>query len=159
MNPVSFIALLPVIEIVLLIAMGAVFGFWFTVIWIVATAALGIILLRVTRLNVRSMQSMRSGHSLDSADPIGIFATWVGAILLILPGPLTDVIGLILVIPWLRKLTFGLWIAKNIHRVVMRQKTTNRVYEAEVVTPSSSHPSAHRVIDVRQDDSKDQKIS
>jgi UPF0716 protein FxsA len=156
MNPVSFIALLPIIEIVLLIAMGAIFGFWFTVIWILATAALGIVLLRGSRLNVRSMQSMRSGDSRDPVNPIGLFATWVGAILLILPGPLTDVIGLVLVIPWLRKLTFGVWIAKNIHRVVMRQKTTSRVYEGEVVPPSSPSPASHRVIDARQHDSNDQ---
>lgn len=156
MNPISFIALLPIIEIVLLIAMGAFFGFWFTVMWIVATAALGIILLRVTRLNVRSMQAMRSGGSLDSVDPIGIFATWIGAILLILPGPLTDVIGLVLVVPWLRKLTFGIWIAKNIHRVVTRQKTTSRVYEGEVVSPSTPRPANQRVIDVHPNDSKDQ---
>ncbi len=156
MNPVSFIALLPIIEIVLLIAMGAVFGFWFTVIWILATAALGIILLRLTRLNVRSMQSLASGNSLNPADPIGVFATWIGAILLILPGPLTDMIGLILVVPWLRKLTFGIWIAKNIHRVVTRQKTTNSVYEGEVVAPSSPRPANPRVIDVSPNDSKDQ---
>lgn len=156
MNPVSFIALLPIIEIVLLIAMGAVFGFWFTVIWILASAALGIILLRLTRLNVRSMQSLASRNSLDPVDPIGVFATWIGAVLLILPGPLTDVMGLILVVPWLRKRAFGLWIAKNIHRVVMRQKTTSRVYEGEVVAPSSPRPPNHRVIDVSPNDSKDQ---
>lgn len=154
MNPISFIALLPVIEIVLLIAMGALFGFWFTVAWIVLAAAFGIFLLRKTRLNLRSVHAMRSGVAVESADPIGLFATWVGAVLLILPGPLTDVLGLVLVVPWLRKLTFGVWITKRVHGVVTRSKYSSRVYEGEVVPPASASQAAPRVIDLNKQDLK-----
>ncbi|OZB84180.1 MAG: hypothetical protein B7X28_00975 [Halothiobacillus sp. 13-55-253] len=49
MNPLSLIALLPVIEIILLIGMGSLFGFWFTLLWIIGTAAVGVYLLRRVR--------------------------------------------------------------------------------------------------------------
>ena len=133
MNPLSLIALLPIIEILLLIGMGAVFGFWFTLAWIVGTAALGVYLLR------RQRGLFQMGHPIDianqaaSMDALGVFATWIGSVLLILPGPLTDLLGLILILPWLRKLTFGLWVARNLHTVVMKRTARGQVYEGEVV--------------------------
>ncbi len=132
-NPLSLIALLPVIEIVLLIGMGAVFGFWFTLAWIVGSAIVGVYLLR------RMRGAFQIGRPLDAVgqsmatDPLGVFATWVGAILLILPGPLTDVLGLVLVLPWLRKLAFGVWIAKNLHTIVTKRNARGQVYEGEIV--------------------------
>ncbi|MBD3815467.1 MAG: FxsA family protein [Halothiobacillus sp.] len=132
-NPLSLIALLPVIEIVLLIGMGALFGFWFTLAWIIGTAAVGVYLLR------RIRGSFQIGRPLDAvgqstvADPLGVFATWVGAILLILPGPLTDALGLVLVLPWLRKLTFGVWMTRNLHTIVTKRKGRGQIYEGEIV--------------------------
>ncbi len=132
-NPLSLIALLPVIEIVLLIGMGSLFGFWFTLAWIIGTAAVGVYLLR------RMRGAFQIGRPLDpvaqsaSLDPLGAFATWIGAMLLILPGPLTDVLGLVLVLPWLRKLTFGVWIARNLHTIVTKRSARGQVYEGEIV--------------------------
>jgi len=132
-NPLSLIALLPVIEIVLLIGMGSLFGFWFTLAWIIGTAAVGVYLLR------RMRGAFQIGRPLDpighsaSMDPLGTFATWIGAMLLILPGPLTDVLGLVLVLPWLRKLTFGVWMARNLHTIVTKRNARGQVYEGEVV--------------------------
>lgn len=132
-SPLSLIALLPVLEIILLIAMGAVFGFWFTLAWIIGTAFVGIVLLRRMRGVV---QLGRPGDRLNQAasmDPLGMFATWVGAVLLILPGPITDLLGLIFVLPWLRRLTFGVWMAKNLHSIVTKRRSRGQVYEGEVV--------------------------
>ncbi|OZB37823.1 MAG: hypothetical protein B7X44_00550 [Halothiobacillus sp. 15-55-196] len=117
-------ALLPVIEIILLIGMGALFGFWFTLLWIIGTAVVGVYLLRRVR---------------GAADSLGIFATWVGAILLILPGPLTDLLGLVLVLPWLRKLTFGIWMTKNLHTFVTKRNAGGHVYEGEIVDIHKEH--------------------
>ena len=132
-NPLSLIALLPVIEIVLLIGMGALFGFWFTLAWIIGTAAVGIYLLRRMRGAFQIGQPLDSVSQSAATDPLGFFATWVGSILLILPGPLTDMLGLVLVVPWLRKLTFGVWMAKNLHTIVTKRKRRGQVYEGEVV--------------------------
>ena len=132
-NPLSLIALLPVIEILLLIGMGSLLGFWFTLAWIIGTAAVGVYLLR------RMRGAFQIGRPLDAVgqsaatDPLGVFATWVGAILLILPGPLTDLLGLVLVLPWLRKLTFGIWMAKNLHTIVTKRNARGQVYEGEIV--------------------------
>lgn len=132
-NPLSLIALLPVIEIVLLIGMGALFGFWFTVAWIIGTAAVGVYLLRRARGAFQVGRTLDSVDQVSSIDALGAFATWLGAVLLILPGPLTDVIGIVLVLPWLRKLTFGVWMAKNLHTMVMKRNTRGQVYEGEIV--------------------------
>lgn len=144
MNPLSFIALLPVIEIVLLIGMGALFGFWFTLAWVIGTAVLGIVILRRLRGKFQMTGALDPGIQ-SSNDALGVFAMWIGAVLLILPGPLTDLLGFILVLPWLRRLTFGLWIAKNLHTVVQRRTGRGRVYEGEVVDVTESHKVIRRI--------------
>ena len=149
-NPLSLIALLPVIEIVLLIGMGSLFGFWFTLAWIIGTAAVGVYLLR------RMRGAFQIGRPLDpvaqsaSLDPLGAFATWIGAMLLILPGPLTDVLGLVLVLPWLRKLTFGVWMARNLHTIVTKRNARGQVYEGEVVDVHQERRRVTRRIDENQ---------
>lgn len=152
-RPISLIALLPIVEIVLLIGMGAMFGFWFTVAWIVATAMLGVWLLRSA--GPRAMQKARSYTGPDQAPPVnealGVFASWVGGILLILPGPLTDLVGLVLAVPLLRRLTFGLWLAKSLHAVVMKRKAAGQVYEGEVVPPRSGE-TIQKITIIRRDD-------
>ncbi len=158
MNPILFIALLPIIEIILLIAMGAVFGFWFTLMWILGTAVVGVGLLRTTKGNLRSMGRQRqfdSTNQADSSETLGLFATWLGAILLILPGPLTDFIGLVLIIPWLRRFTFGLWITRNLHRVVMQRSQSSRTYEGEIVETRDPDGTVRHIIDVSRQDAND----
>lgn len=146
-NPLSLIALLPLIEIILLIGMGALFGFWFTLAWIIGTAAVGVFSLR------RMRGAFDIGRPLDvarppaSMDPLGNFATLAGAILLILPGPLTDVLGLVLILPWLRKLTFGVWMARNLHTIVATRNKRGKVYEGEIVDVHDERRITRRIDD------------
>jgi UPF0716 protein FxsA len=146
-NPLSLIALLPVIEIILLIGMGSLFGFWFTLLWIIGTAAVGVYLLRRVRGAFQIGRPLDAVGQSTAADSLGIFATWVGAILLILPGPLTDLLGLVLVLPWLRKLTFGIWMAKNLHTIVTKRNARGQVYEGEIVDVHKEHRVIRQVDD------------
>lgn len=153
MNPLVFIAWLPVIELLLLIAMAALFGFWFTLAWIVGTAVLGVVLLK--RLSQRmgaiagsSSRGSRPGWRISPPSPTempGMVASWVGAVLLILPGPLTDLVGFLLVIPALRQLALGAWVARHAERWASRRQGAGRVYEGEVVSGTDRSP--ERVIE------------
>ena len=149
MNPLLFIAWLPVIELLLLIAMAALFGFWFTLAWIIGTAVLGVYLLKRVRRRLGAVPGGAAGWRmsppLQAAEMPGVLASWLGAVLLILPGPLTDLVGFLLVIPVLRELAIGAWVARQAERWMAgrasqgraRQGGAGRVYEGEVVSPAS----------------------
>lgn len=156
-RPLSLIAFLPIVEIVLLIAMGAALGFWFTLAWVVGTAFVGVWLLRTA--GPRAMQRMQaSGAGRESAqlnDAMGVFVHWIAGVLLILPGPLTDIMGIILAVPLLRRLTLGLWLAKNLHAVVTRRQGGGRVYEGETVSRESEGQVIEKITYIKRDEWRD----
>jgi UPF0716 protein FxsA len=137
-SPLLFMGWLPIVELVLLIAMGAAFGFLPTLAWVIGTAVVGIWLLRSAgpRAYQRAVQEAAAAGGQGapvSIDALALFSTWFGAVLLILPGPITDLIGLVLVVPLLRRMTFGLWIAQRLRGVVV-ERSGAHVYEGEVVS-------------------------
>lgn len=144
MNPLLFIAWLPVVELLLLIAMAALFGFWFTLAWIIGTAALGVYLLKRVRRRLGAVTGGAAGWRMSppvqAVEMPGMLASWLGAVLLILPGPLTDLLGFMLVIPVLRELAIGAWVARKAERWMagrVRRGGAGRVYEGEVVSPAT----------------------
>lgn len=151
-RPLSLIALLPILEIVLLVAMAALWGFWFTLGWIVATAVIGVWLMRSA--GPRAIQRMRASgaEAPQINDAMGVFAHWVAGVLLILPGPITDVMGVVLAVPLLRRLTFGLWLTKNLHEVVVRRKATGRVYEGESVQRQGEGETVQKITIIKHDE-------
>ncbi|WP_407275415.1 FxsA family protein [Halothiobacillus sp. DCM-1] len=154
MNPLVFIAWLPLIELLLLIAMAAAFGFWFTLAWIVGTAILGIVLLNRARAQLAEQIGARQGWRMtpppQGLGMPGLLATWVGAVLLILPGPLTDLVGLWLVIPALRRLGLGLWLTRQAEHWANRRHGAGRVYEGEVVAQTESTRARITVVSERR---------
>jgi UPF0716 protein FxsA len=89
----------PLIEIALFVVIGGAIGLWLTLGWVILSAIIGILVLRhearFGQLSVtRDMQSLR-----DPTSPIASRAlTVVAAVLLVLPGFLTDAIGLLLLL-------------------------------------------------------------
>lgn len=154
-RPLSLIALLPILEIVSLVAMGALWGFWFTLGWIVVTAVIGVWLMRSA--GPRAMQRMRASgaEAPQLNDAMGVFAQWVAGLLLILPGPITDVMGIVLAVPLLRRLTFGLWLAKNLHEVVMRRQPSGQVYEGEPVRSQKEGEAVQKITIIKRDEWRD----
>lgn len=102
---------IPLLEIALLIKIGQVIGFWATVLLVVGTAGLGSWLLHSQGVGTlrRVMAAMDEGKP-PVAPVIDGFLLMVAGLLLVMPGIITDVLGLILLIPFVRKLVvrFGL---------------------------------------------------
>ncbi|MFZ4808965.1 MAG: FxsA family protein [Hyphomicrobiaceae bacterium] len=96
-------AALPIIELALLIKLGQVLGFWGTLALIFGTGVLGVALIWGQGLALLArmrevMTGQRSSGDLDIEGSI----IFLAGFLLMLPGPITDCLGLFLLIPAVR---------------------------------------------------------
>jgi UPF0716 protein FxsA len=102
------IILIPVVEIYLFIKIGSQIGAFNTISLILITAFVGIIYARYEGFN-----TLKSGfaHAVKNQLPvyeiISGAAIAFGALLLIIPGFATDLVGLLLIFPITRKILFG----------------------------------------------------
>ncbi len=102
------IILLPLVEIYLFIKVGAEIGAFNTISLIFITAIIGVIYARYEGLNtLRSGFSQLIKNEIPAYEIISGAAITFAAILLIIPGFATDIIGFILIFPLTRKLIFG----------------------------------------------------
>ena len=110
----------PLIEIALFVTVGAWLGLWVTLAIVLGTAVLGVRVLRQQGLG--AMQAyQRDGQTADPLSPLAHGALKaVAGLLLILPGFLTDTVGLLLLIPQVRNLA----ISKLASRVQFASFTT-----------------------------------
>lgn len=108
------IILLPIIEIALFIKVGQAIGVWPTLGLVIGAAILGGMLLRYQGVQV--IGQLRSnvsagrvpGRAIADAMMIGL-----AALLLVLPGFLSDLVALLLLLPPVRGLIYG-WLAKRV---------------------------------------------
>jgi len=101
---ILFIIGIPVIEIYVLIKVGGVIGALNTIILIFFTAITGIYFAKIAGLNaLRSGFSQLVKNELPVYEIISGAALAFAALLLIIPGFLTDIIGFLLIIPITRK--------------------------------------------------------
>lgn len=112
--PILPVLFLPFLELWLMIVIGGEVGALAVIVWLVAMIFIGINLLRYLGASsmLRAAQSVRSGGELPAqtlAD--GLFKA-VGAVLLIIPGFITDILALLCFIPLVRHLMFKRWLAK-----------------------------------------------
>tara|TARA_Y100001958_G_C21203523_1_gene529861 strand:+ start:219 stop:635 length:417 start_codon:yes stop_codon:yes gene_type:complete len=110
-----FIIAVPAIEIFLMIKIGQNIGALNTIVLIFLTAIIGIYYARIEGLN-----TLRSGLSNLYKDKIPMYEMLSGAsiafaaLLLIIPGFITDLFGFILLIPFTRKKIFNLFLEKKV---------------------------------------------
>ena len=101
------IILVPIIEIYLFIKIGSQIGAFSTISLIFITAFLGIIYARYEGFNtLKSGMSQIIKNEMPIYEIISGAAIAFAAILMILPGFLTDFLGIIIIFPWTRKLLF-----------------------------------------------------
>ena len=102
------IILVPIIEIYLFIKIGSQIGAFNTILLVFITAATGVIYARYEGLNtLRSGFSQMIKNQLPAYEMISGAAIAFGALLLIVPGFATDIIGFLIIFPFTRKLIFG----------------------------------------------------
>ena len=101
------ILLVPIVEIYLFIKIGSQIGAFNTISLILITAVIGLYYAKYEGLNtLRSAVRQLVRNELPVYEIISGAALAFAAFLMILPGFLTDVIGLLIIFPWTRKLLF-----------------------------------------------------
>ncbi len=102
------IILVPIIEIYLFIKIGTQIGAFNTILLIFITAIIGIFYARYEGLNtMRSGISQMIKKETPAYEIISGAAIAFGALLLIIPGFATDMLGFLIIFPLTRKLIFG----------------------------------------------------
>ncbi len=119
MNSVILLILLvPIIEIYLFIKIGSQIGAFNTISLILITAIFGLYYARYEGLNtLKSGIEQLIKNELPMYEIISGTALAFAALLMILPGFLTDIVGLLIIFPWTRKLFF-----KNISKKKIKKK-------------------------------------
>jgi UPF0716 protein FxsA len=95
--------LVPLVELAILIRLGTLIGFWPTIGLVVATGTLGAVLAKSQGLRVlQAIQAdLRAGRVPTGRLMDGLLVL-VGGIVLLTPGLLTDVLGIVLLLPFTR---------------------------------------------------------
>ena len=115
MNTVLLLILLvPIIEIYLFIKIGSQIGAFNTISLIFITAIIGIYYAKYEGLNtLRSAINQIVRNEIPIYEIISGAALAFAALLMILPGFLTDMIGLLIIFPWTRQIFFKKISKKN----------------------------------------------
>ena len=121
------IILVPIIEIYLFIKIGSQIGALSTILLIFVTAFVGIAYARYEGLNtLKSGFSQMVKNEVPAYEIISGAAIAFSALLLIIPGFATDVLGFLIIIPFTRKLIFGKFIDK-----IKKKREKNHFVEGE----------------------------
>lgn len=100
---VLFVAV-PLVEMALLVRLGTWIGFWPTVGLVLATGAAGAALARQQGMRViRRIQAEMAVGQMPAAHLLDGLLILIGGVLLLTPGVLTDLTGLLLLAPFSRK--------------------------------------------------------
>ena len=122
MNPVLLsIILIPILEIYLFIKIGSQIGAFNTILLIFITAIIGVYYAKYEGLNtIRSGFFQLIKNEVPAYEIISGAAIAFAAILLIIPGFATDLLGFLLIFPLTRKFFFGK-ISKNFKKKEMKK--------------------------------------
>ncbi len=135
---------LPIIEIAIFIKVGQTIGLLPTLGLIIGAALLGALLLRVQGLTVLTqLRSNLSSGRMPARTIADTMMIGLAAIFLVLPGFLSDIVALLLLLPPFRSWIYG-QLAKRVSVVATRQAGTAGPYERPLQKPGT--------IDLDQDD-------
>ena len=124
------IILIPIIEIYLFIKIGSQIGAFTTISLIFITAIIGVYYARYEGLN-----TLKSGVTQLYKNQMPLFelmsgaALAVAALLLILPGFATDLLGFLIIFPPTRKIIFNLFTKNKINEVPIKDDLIEGEYE------------------------------
>ena len=120
---VIFFLILPIIEIWALIKLGSYFGFFGTLTLIIGTAVIGIYIAKQQGLGIIfSLQSKLAQGRQALPEIVEGIALLLGALFFIIPGAITDLFGIVLIIPSLRRYLLKLAVKKIKDELRKREK-------------------------------------
>jgi len=132
---ILFIIGIPLIEIYLMIKVGGVIGAFNTIFLVFFTAITGIYFARLEGLN-----TIKSGFNQLIKNEVPIYEIISGAalafaaLLLIIPGFLTDIVGFLLILPLTRRI-----IIKNISSKFNKKKINEDFIEGDIINNSEDN--------------------
>lgn len=137
LNPLMKIFLIlllaiPLVELYFLIQLGEVIGALPTILLTIATAVIGVALMRQQGLaTIQTAQvQMASGESPQQSMMEGVFI-FIGGVFLFFPGLISDAIGFLFLIPFVRRFLIGQSL-KGFHaKGHYRSQGQNQVFEGE----------------------------
>lgn len=113
----------PLIEVLILIKLGSLFGFWPTIFLVIGTGIIGAYLAKIYGLTIwyQIQKDLQTGRMPADKLVDGLLVL-IGGIVLLTPGLLTDIFGLLLLFP----ITRGIFkrFAKSKLKTMSEQQTT-----------------------------------
>lgn len=129
-------AILPIVEIALLINVGEVFGGWNTVAIVIVTAFIGAHLVRQQGLNtLATAQAKMRGGELPGQELAEGLLLLVSGVLLVTPGFITDGIGFLLSMPLTRPIIARSVMQQFEHKIVMSHTSTQHFGQQHTQQP------------------------
>ena len=136
---VLLFTILPALELILLIKMGGHIGAGNTLLLIISTGVVGAYLARMQGFYVfrKIQEDLNKGHMPNHQllDGLMIF---VGGIVLLTPGFITDIIGFFLLIPWTRMII----------NHFLKRKFESMIQSGQMVNASSLHQNQNKYDDI-----------
>jgi len=115
---------IPLVEILILIKLGEVMGFWNTIFLVIGTGIVGAYLAKLHGLTIwyQIQQDLQMGHMPTDKLMDGLLVL-VGGIVLLTPGLLTDILGLALLFPLTRTI-FKQWLRERFTTMAQNQENS-----------------------------------
>lgn len=131
---IILITILPVFELIVIIKVGQAIGAINTVFLLIATGLIGAFLARLQGfLVLQKIQDNLDKGIMPAEEMLDGLLIFCGGILLMIPGFITDVFGIILLVPFLRMLV----------KILLRKWIAHKIQNGETVTfyrSSPNHP-------------------
>ena len=133
--------LIPLIELYVMISVGAEIGALSVILWTVLSAILGVALIR--HQGLATMQNaqlqMQSGQTPEASVFDGVII-FIAGLMIMLPGLITDVLGLLILLPPVRKLLLEKSLSGMKVRGQYRYQQGSQVYEGEFSEAREKNP-------------------
>ena len=122
---------LPILEITLMIKIGQQIGAFNTILIIFFTAIVGVSYAKIEGVNtIRAGMTNLYKNKVPFYELISGASIAVAAVLLILPGFISDIIGFFLLIPFTRKIIINLFLKNNYKKNI---KDDENIIDAEII--------------------------
>lgn len=139
----AVVLLVPLLELAAFIAVGRLIGGWPTFFLFLAETALGAYLVRKEgRKTWRALREALSSGRMPSVELADAALVFVGGVLLLLPGFLTDIVGMIVLLPWTRPWSRRLMERVLRGRFVVTTMTPMGPMQSGPIRPGAPHGSA-----------------